>query len=168
MNVLNDLGGADIIRFNNIITGTWIGVLLTPLSVAGDYINGSLSIKHGQTYLDLLLSIMPGFLADWMGYSRPIDSLRGPAWEMRYGLGGTHAVVVPFMNFSMGGVFIIVALWSFAFAKIERYSIKRLTVSNLALLGIIAMVIPHGLWYGEKYIINASINKAYSVRNRQH
>jgi hypothetical protein len=145
------------LRRGSSFTGTWSAVLLTPLSVAGDYINGSLSLKYGQTYLDLLGSIVPGFLADWIGYARPIDALRGPAWEMTYGIGGTHAVVVPFMNFRMAGVFIIVALWSFAFTKIERYSIKRLTVSNLALLGIIAMAIPHWLWYGEKNIMNALI-----------
>ena len=155
--VFSGPGAADTIRFDNMISGTWSGVLLTPLSVAGDYINGSLPLKYGQTYLDLLGSAMPGFLAQWIGYTRPIDGLRGPAWEMTYGLGGTHAVVVPFVNFSMAGVFVIVALWSFAFAKIERYSIKRLTVSHLALLGIIATAIPHWLWYGEKSIMNALI-----------
>lgn len=157
LEVLNDLGAAGAIRFDNLITGTWSAVLLTPLSVAGDYINGSLSLKYGQTYLDLLGSVVPGFVADWIGYARPIDGLRGPAWEMTYGIGGTHAVVVPFIDFRMAGVFIIVAVWSFAFAKIERYSIRRLTVSNLALLGIIAMAIPHWLWYGEKNIMNALI-----------
>jgi len=156
-NVLSDLRETGAIRFDNIMAGTWSAVLLTPLSVAGDYINGSLSLKYGQTYLDLLGSIVPGFLADWIGFARPIDGLRGPAWEMTYGIGGTHAVVVPFMNFSMAGVFLIVALWSFACAKTERHSIKRLTVSNLALLGIIAMAAPHWMWYGEKNIMNALI-----------
>ncbi|OEU66772.1 MAG: hypothetical protein BBJ57_13695 [Desulfobacterales bacterium PC51MH44] len=157
LNVLIYLVKSGTIRFDNLIAGTWSGVLLTPLSVAGDYINGTLSINYGQTYLDLLASIVPGFIADWIGYSRPISGLAGPAWQMTYGIGGTHAVVVPFIDFRMVGVFIIVALWSFVFAKIERYSIKRLTVSNLALLGIIAMAIPHWLWYGEKNIMNALI-----------
>jgi hypothetical protein len=130
-------------------------VLLTPLSIAGDYINGSLPLKYGQTYLDLLSSIIPGFLADWIGYTRPIDSFRGPAWEMTYGGGGIHAVVVPFTDFRMAGVLVIVALWSFAFAGMERYLIRHLNVSRLALLGIIGMAIPHWLWYGEKNIINA-------------
>ncbi len=157
LDVLSDLGGTGAIRFVDLFSGTWSSALLTPLSVAGDYINGTLSLKYGQTYLDLLSSIVPGFLADWIGYTRPIDSLRGPAWEMTYGQGGAHAVVVPFLDFRMTGVFMIVALWSFAFAKIERHSIKRLTVSSLALLGIIAMAIPHWLWYGEKNIMSALI-----------
>jgi hypothetical protein len=157
LNVFSSLVEDNAIRFDNLIHGTWSGVLLSPLSVAGDYINGILTLKYGQTYLDLLSSIIPGFLADWIGFARPIDAFQGPAWEMTYGLGGTHAVVVPFIDFRMAGVFMIVTLWSFAFAKIERYSIKRLKVSNLALLGIIAMAVPHWMWYGEKYIMNALI-----------
>jgi len=157
MGVLLDLRAAGAFRFDSLITGTWSSVLLTPLSVAGDYVNGSLSLKYGQTYLDLIGSIVPGFVADWIGYARPIDSTKGPAWEMTYGQGGTHAVVVPFIDFRMAGVFIIVGLWSFVFSKIERFAIKRLTVSNLALLGVIAMAIPHWLWYGEKNIMNALI-----------
>lgn len=145
------------IRVDNLICGTWSGVLLTPISVAGDYIKGMLPIQYGQTYLDLLASIVPGFWADAIGYARPIDSFHGPAWQMTYGLGGTHAVVVPFMNFHMAGVFVIIALWSFVCARIERHSINRLTVPNLALLGILAMTAPHWLWYGEKYIMNALI-----------
>lgn len=157
INVFSDMVESGAIGFDNLISGTWSAVLLTPLSVSGDYINGSLPLKYGHTYLDLLCSIVPGFLADWIGYTRPIDALHGPAWDMTYGLGGTHAVVVPFVDFRMAGVFIIVALWSFAFAKAERYLIKHLTVSNLALLGIIATAIPHWLWYGEKIIMTALI-----------
>jgi hypothetical protein len=157
LNLLSDLAESGAIRFDNLITGTWSAVLLTPLSVTGDYINGSLSLKYGQTYLDLLCSIVPGFLADWIGYTRPIGDLSGPAWEMTYGLGGTHAVVVPFIDFRIAGVFMIVALWSFAFTKIEHYMIKHITVSNFALLGIIATATPHWLWYGEKYIMDALI-----------
>ena len=155
--VFGDMVEVGALRFDRIITGTWSGVLLTPLSVAGDYVSGTLSLKHGQTYLDLIASIMPGFVANWIGYTRPIDGFNGPAWEMTYGVGGTHAVVVPFMNFRMVGVFTIIALWSFACARLERYSIKNATVSNLALLGTVAMAVPHWLWYGEKNIINALI-----------
>ena len=157
LNTLNIIEETGAIRFDNLISGTWSAVLLTPLSVAGDYIHGSLPLKYGQTYLDLLASIVPGFLADWVDYSRPIDALHNPALEMTYGLGGTHAVVVPFINFGMAGIFLIVALWSFAIAKIEHYLIKNPTVQNFALFGIIAMAIPHWLWYGEKYIINSLI-----------
>jgi len=157
IDILNVIIDSKAFRFDNLITGTWSGVLLTPLSVAGDYISGILPLKYGQTSLDLLCSILPGFLADWIGYARPIDASRGPAWLMTYGMGGTHAIVVPFIDFRMAGVFMMMTLWNFAIAKIERYSIKRLTVSKLSLLGIIAMTIPHWVWYGEKNIMNALI-----------
>ena len=141
----------------NLFCGTWSSVLLSPLSIAGDYINGVLPFDGGKTYSDLLASLIPGFLADWIGYIRPIDGLHSPAWEMTYGEGGTHAVVVPFLNYRMAGVFIIIALWSYLFVKIERKAFYRLTVSWLALLGMIATAAPHWLWYGEKNIMNALI-----------
>ncbi len=157
LNLLSDFSRQGQFQFGNLFHGTWSAALLTPISVAGDYINGKLPINYGRTYLDLFASIVPGFLADWIGYVRPVDGLHGPAWQMTYGIGGTHAVVVPFMNFRMSGVFIIVALWGFLFSKVESWAMKRLTVSKLALLGIIAMTAPHWLWYGEKYIMNALI-----------
>jgi hypothetical protein len=142
-------------RFQDAFSGTWSAVLLTPLSVAGDYVNGAMPMDYGQTYVDLILSITPGFIADWVGYTRPIDAFHGPAWRMTYGQGGTHAVVLPFMAFRMAGVFSIVAAWSFATARIERDSVRGLTVQRLSLLGVVAMATPHWLWYGEKSIINA-------------
>lgn len=137
-----------------IIHGTWSAVLLTPLSVAGDHIYGFLPLKMGQDYLDLLLSIIPGFVADAIGYIRPIDSLHGPAWEMRYGIGGTHSTVVPFMNFRMIGVFFISAIWALIIVIFEKWSIKHAGVSKLSLLVTISMGLPHWLWYGEKAGIN--------------
>jgi polysaccharide export outer membrane protein len=157
LNVFSNLTESGVIRFDNLITGTWSAVLLTPLSVAGDYVNGSLPFKYGKTYLDFLGSIVPGFIADWIGYTRPIDATHGPSWEMTFGQGGTHAVVVPFMNFGMAGVFMIVALWSFGLAKLERNVKQHITLANVALLGIVAMTAPHWLWYGEKNIITALV-----------
>lgn len=141
----------------NMLNGTWSAVLLTPLSVAGDHINDLLPMKWGNDYLDLFLSLPPGFVADAVGYERPITALTGPAWEMRYGLGGTHASVVPFMNFRMAGVFFIPAFWSYFLMRQETAAIRRITVINLCLLGTMVMASPHFLWYGEKNGINAII-----------
>lgn len=144
-------------EIDNLVSGTWSAALLSPLSVAGDYINSMSSIRYGQTYIDLLGSIIPGFIADWIGYVRPIDGSRGPAWEMRYGQGGTHAVVVPFMDFRMIGVFFIIMLWSFSLAKIEQYVVRNPSIMSSSLFVIIITALPHWLWYGEKNIINALI-----------
>ena len=142
---------------SSLMNGTWSGALLSPLSISGDYINNALAIKYGQTYIDLLISIIPGFIADWIGYARPIDGWRGPAWEMRYGIGGTHAVVVPFMNFRIIGVFSIILFWSFILAKMELKVKKSSNVIDLSFLVIITTALPHWLWYGEKNIINSLI-----------
>lgn len=155
--LIAELYESDTIGLANALHGTWSAVLLTPLSVAGDHIYGLLSIKWGQDYINLILSIIPGFFADAIGYIRPIDSGQGPAWEMRYGLGGTHAAVVPFMNFRMFGVFLVPALWAFVIVNTEKKALKKVDVVNLSLLVVITMASPHWLWYGEKNGINAII-----------
>jgi len=151
MNKEGDFGG------DALLSGTWSATLLTPLSVAGDHIYGLLELKLGKNYIDFILSIPPGFIADAFGYVRPLDLDRGPAWEMRFGIGGTHAVVVPFMNFRMLGVFLIPAIWSFAIAKYEKFALRSVNVISLSLLVTIAMAAPHWLWYGEKAGFNAIV-----------
>jgi len=155
--LIRDLYESGTISLANVLHGTWSAVLLTPLSVAGDHIYGLLAIKWGQDYLNLFMSIPPGFLADALGYVRPIDSGQGPAWEMRYGLGGTHATVVPFMNFRMLGVFLGPAIWTFILINYERMALRHVSVVKLSLLVTIAMASPHWLWYGEKNGFNALV-----------
>lgn len=155
--VIQNANDADMISFGNLFYGTWSATLLTPLSVAGDYHYGVLNIEYGSDYLNLALSIMPGFVADWFGYVRPIDGLSGPAWEMRYGIGGTHALVLPFRNFSMLGVLLVTAFWSFLVCRAELKALRNTTVSGVSLLVVLVLAAPHWLWYGEKSIINALI-----------
>jgi hypothetical protein len=155
--LVSELFQSGQIGLDNALHGTWSAVLLTPLSVAGDHIYGTLPVKSGQTYIDLFLSIVPGFLADAIGFIRPIDSLQGPAWEMRYGIGGVHAVVVPFMNFRMLGVFFVPTFWTFLMVKLERLAMSKTGVVNVSLLAVLVMAVPHWLWYGEKNAINAII-----------
>lgn len=146
-----------ILSFSSIITGTWTSILRTPLSVASDYINGELVLNYGKDYLNLFLSLPPGFVADFFEYVRPLSTISGPANKMIYGLGGTHSTVVPFMNFGIIGVFIIHALWANFFSSYEKKISKKFTVINLSFFGAITMVAPWWLWYGEKFIINTFI-----------
>ncbi len=143
--------------FSRMFSGTWTAVLLTPLSIAGDYINNDLLIRYGQTYLDLILSIIPGFLADYIGYIRPIGATSGPSHWMTIGQGGTHAVVVPFIEFRMLGVFFILGIVGALLTIMEKNAVKSMTISKLALLGIVSLTLPHWFWYGEKMIINAIV-----------
>lgn len=157
MPLVREVASADDIGFTNLLRGTWSAVLLTPLSVAGDYVNDLLVFRYGRDYLDLILSIPPGFLADAVGYARPISGEQGPAWEMRYGVGGTHASVLPFRNFGMAGVFVIPAVWSYLVVRFEMAAVKKVSVLNLSLLATIVLVSAHWLWYGEKNGINGFI-----------
>jgi len=159
---------------SNISSGTWSGSLLSLISVAGDSINGQtkkyiwtsygstfqekpFEFYFGKTYLDYLLSLPPGFVADWVGYQRPIDGYSGPAWEMRYGLGGVHGFVVPFINFSLYGVFIFSFLMSYFVNRTYDTAYNIPNVKNLAFIGVIICIAPHWMWYGDKYAINAII-----------
>ena len=74
---------------------------------------------------------------------------------MRYGLGGTHATVLPFMNFRMLGVFLLSASYVYIISRYEKMALLQPSVINISLLCILCMAFPHWLWYGEKYIINA-------------
>jgi len=155
--VVGFLYESGIIGLGNALHGTWSAVLLTPLSVAGDEVYSLLDVKNGEDYLNLFLSIVPGFLADAIGYVRPIDSNSGPAWEMRYGLGGTHATVLPFRNFQMLGVFVIPAIWASILVMYERFALEKISVNRVSLLITLAMVSPHWLWYGEKNGFNGVV-----------
>ena len=137
--------------------GTWSAVLLTDLSVAGDEINGVLPINYGKDYINLALSIMPGFIADLLGYVRPVDSFSSVAWEMRYGIGGVHATVLPFLNFRLPGVFLITGIWTYLIVMIEKKALILSGPISKALLGMLVTCAPHWIWYGEKVVINTII-----------
>ena len=147
----------DNFSISNFLHGTWSAVLLTPLSISGDFFHGLHTYKYGKDYFDIFLSLPPGFVADFFGYVRPLDSGVGPAWEMRYGLGGTHATVLPFRNFGIIGVFAIPAVWSFFLSAKEQVLFRRFNINDKVFFVTMIMIAPHFLWYGEKNLINALI-----------
>ena len=157
VNQLRFLSETGAIDFSNVMYGTWSAVLLTPLSVAGDYVRGLLEFQYGDTYIDLLLSIPPGFVADFLGYERPINSVNSPAWEMTYGIGGWHATVVPFMNFGLLGVLVSSILTGVLFIWLDRFATKRNNFSKHVVIIVTITVLPHWFWYGDKIGINAFI-----------
>lgn len=138
-----------------LFNGTWSAVLGTPLSIASDYVNGIIEpAQFGKSYIDVVLSIPPGFLADLVGYVRPLSDQDNLAWKMTYGIGGIHAVVMPFYDFRMPGVFLVIALWSYFTARIDG---SCLSFQSILLRGCMIIAAPWWLWYGEKAIINAVI-----------
>jgi hypothetical protein len=137
------------------ILGTWSAALATVLSVAHDYVDNILNFRWGQDYFDLFLSIPPEFVADFFNYTRPITEYSGPAYEMRYGQGGTHITVLPFRNFGIFGVFIISAIWFSIILYLEKFCTRSFSVLRSSLYVTIITIIPHFLWYSEKNAISA-------------
>ena len=157
IDIITSITSSDDFEPANYIKGTWTAVLLTPLSVSGDYVNGILRFNYGEDYYNLLISTPPGFIADLLGFDRPFSNGQGPATEMRYGQGGTHALVLPFRTFGMAGIFVITALWYCLLQITERYLLARFNIFSVATLAMLVTMAPHWLWYGEKNIINGVI-----------
>jgi hypothetical protein len=102
---------------------TWTGILLTNLGLAERYQSGTIRYLYGQTYLDYLLSLPPGFLTYAIGYQRPLEATQGPNWWfMGLSGGGIHPVVVPFMNFGIAGCFIVMGIYGYFIAWCEKPS----------------------------------------------
>jgi oligosaccharide repeat unit polymerase len=139
------------------LLGTWSSALATVLSVAHDYIDNILKFSGGRDYYNLLISIPPGFIADYFGYERPFTQYAGPAYEMRYGVGGTHITILPFRNFGIFGVFFISATLFSMLLYFEKICFRRYTVINSVIIVTIVTIVPLFLWYGEKFAINTFI-----------
>lgn len=140
-----------------LLKGTWTAVLLTPLSVAGEYILFNKPYLFGEDYFNLILSLPPGFVTDIFGYVRPWSLGKGPANEMIYGLGGTHASVLPFRNFGLLGVFFISSIVFYFLMKVDRLVSKKPSMSSIILVATLVTIIPHWVWYGEKNLLNGVI-----------
>ncbi len=151
--------GAENLTF---ITGTWSAALETPLSVIGDFYFGIMNLHWGSTYRDYLLSLPPGIVAHFLGIQRPIESSQGPAFEMRYGLGGTHILVVPLMNFGIVGVIGFMMLFGFFLGRIESKVNSDERFSFRLFYASILIVIPFWFWYGDMYLIR-SIMACFAV-----
>jgi hypothetical protein len=147
--------------------GTWSAVLLTPLSVAGDYFFGKMEYKLGQSYLDLFLSVPPGFIFEIFNIERPLSDTEGPSFEMRFGQGGTHVSVVPFINFGLLGVFIILAFFGWLISNIEKKTLQKRSFSRIFLLISLISISPHWFWYGDKIALNCLIFTGILVVTRR-
>lgn len=141
----------------NVFGGTWSAALLTPLSVVGDAERGLLAPRMGRTYVDYVLSLPPSFVAQAFGYERPIEATHGPAWQMRFGIGGTHLVVVPFMDFRAPGVAVILFLFGALVALTESAARSRPTWGRLLWYAAALIVAPSWVWYGDLYLARAAM-----------
>ena len=141
----------------NLGTGTWSAVLLSPLSVVGDAERGLLTPRMGATYVDYILSLPPSFIAQALHYERPIEPTHGPAWEVRYGIGGTHLLVVPFVNFRAPGVALILALFGGLIVASEVAARRRPTWGRMLWYAAVLIAAPRWIWYGDLYLVRAAM-----------
>lgn len=140
------------------INGTWSAALETPLSVIGDFYYDRMDLHWGSTYLDYFLSLPPGIVTHFLGYERPLEGDHGPAWEMRYGLGGTHLVVVPLMNFGVFGVVFFLMLFGFLLGRLEATASRNSDVFTRAAYGTAFIILPFWFWYGDMYLIRGAMS----------
>ena len=76
---------------------------------------------------------------------------------MKFGLGGVHGSVIPFRNFGFVGLLLAFVLFSFLIVRVEQACRNKATPANTSVLVAIAATLPHWLWYGDKYMVNAVI-----------
>ena len=136
---------------------TWSSVLLTNLSVARRAMldSNGMSYLGGSTYVDYARSAIPGIAAAALNISRPINETEGPAWIVHdLSAGGIHVALVPFLNFGVFGLIIVMLAIGWA--------VRRLDVRALAGRGqsrywgaVVAVASPRWIWYGDMVLVRA-------------
>jgi len=140
--------------------GTWEAIFATNLAAASDASSGRNMRLGGQTYVDYVRSLPPGPVAKAIGFQRPLNEMRGPAWWSRgVSIGGVDVVVVPFRNFGIAGVIIEMGLIGIFLAHVEfgAHSYGRF---GRALYGTVILSSLFWFWYGDLYVVRAFMGVA--------
>jgi hypothetical protein len=135
---------------------TWTAVLWRNLGTAWEYRHGLIHYKVGQTYLDYLLSLPPGFVTKAFGVDRPLEAWQGIAFEDPAGIsaGGLHVVIVPFKNFGIAGALGVLFLYGWIGGCLEIMNSR----GSLAARLFWASTVCAGFlwfWYGDMPFIRA-------------
>lgn len=131
-------------------------ILLTNLAISAQHRYDRPGYLLGATYLDYALSIPPGVLTRALGVERRLESDRGPAWwTSGVSAGGSHLVNVPFRNFGLIGVFLVMAGIGRLLAVIDARNAASFW--NRLLFGTTLTVLPLWFWYGDMLIVRALI-----------
>jgi hypothetical protein len=139
---------------------TWTAVLLTDLSLADRFRRGEMKIEGGQTYLDYLLSLPPGFVADAIGWRRPLEASRGPSYLfMDIASGGSHLPLVPFLNFSWVGVFLVLTFNGWLLGRVDRWADHPGRAQRFAYIASFTFL-PFWFWYGDMFAVRGAMGIA--------
>ncbi|NJP07359.1 MAG: oligosaccharide repeat unit polymerase [Chloroflexaceae bacterium] len=147
----------------NLEYGTWNAISLTNLGIAMKYRYDDIDYLYGQTFVEYAMSLPPGFITSALGIERPLEGNRGPAWWfVGIGSGGIHIALVPFRNFGIFGVFVIVMIYGWCIAQCELAS-YRAAVWQRMLYAAMVSTLPLWFWYGDMYIIRVLMVAALAV-----
>lgn len=145
--------------WNTVVEGatqnTWTAVALNNLGLCADYNYKTIQYLYGQTYVDYFLSLPPGSITMLLGYSRPMESPDSNPSMWYHGLiaaGGMHPVVVPFRNFGIWGVLVMLVFIGQFICFCETYN-ESGTLAARLLYGCIATSCMLWFWYGDMNLI---------------
>jgi hypothetical protein len=142
--------------------GAWDSVLLTDLSLANRFRQGKVDLANGATYLDYARSLPPGFVADALGWERPLERTRSPAWLFSdVSSGGCHVAIVPFLNFGWWGVFFVLGLYGWMLGRIDRWADVPDRQHRFTYAATFTFL-PLWFWYGEMAAVHGAIIMALS------
>ena len=149
---------SDIVIVGFVERSTWTSVLLTNVGSAYYYSMGDVEYLYGRTYVDYILSLPPGIVARLFDYERPLERWQGPNYWIRgIGRGGLHPVVVPFHNFGIFGVLIIMAVIGMFIVWVDNPNAS--TWRRYLYAGIIAGSFKW-FWYGDMTLIRSIMGVA--------
>jgi oligosaccharide repeat unit polymerase len=134
-------------------SGEWVAGIFACLGLAEEFFAGSMQFLYGRTYLDYLMSLPPGPIANLLDFERPINATQGPSWWYQgYTVGGMNPIVVPFKNFGPIGVLIHMAICGLCIGWAEVLAARHHVLGRLFFAGFIIGGF-HWFWYGDMYIV---------------
>jgi hypothetical protein len=132
---------------------TWTCILLTNLGNSAMACNQGPSYMWGQTYIDYVLSLPPGFITSIIGYERPLEANHNPGWWFSFvAVGGVHPVIVPYRNFGAAGALIIMGIIGFAIGTCDRRSQSPRFWGRFIFSSVVTSSFMW-FWYGDMNII---------------
>lgn len=114
-------------------------------------------LVYGETYIQYLLSLPPGFITNIFDIKRSIEAdsnLAARLVDTGMTSGGAHVGLVGLQNFGMLGLFVIMMIYGGLARLIETHAIRTRGISVFVWLNLIAAV-PIWFWYGEMTAIRA-------------
>jgi hypothetical protein len=143
----------DQLLLSGLASNTWTAVLLTNLGMAAELQEGKIEYLYGETYLDYVLSLPPGILTRYLGVERRLEATSNPNyWFVGISSGGNHVVNVPFKNFGIFGVALVLFVYGLFIGTVEKRAWTG-RVWDRFLYGAVSASSFMWFWYGDMNIV---------------